>query len=194
MPRTLYYMVPALVASVLLAGVLVSAASAQDSSASDGSVQPSFGGGCTASASIPGYGGIDPAASGGVYTVPKSGVASYIGSVPVEGEDRTTSGKVEIALPLGLPSVSVKSWGSDNTDGNSDVGSVSWDIPSIVPGNVTMTVSGFHSDSGVLCQGRIKIKLDGSGLASTIGLIAVGLTVVSVIGLAWTFLPTGEGD
>jgi hypothetical protein len=178
---------------LVTASLLVSSAGAQGGSASDNSVPPSFTGGCTASADIAGYGTIDPAASGGVYTVPKSGSASYTGTVPVEGDDRTTSGKVEVALPLGLPSISIKSWGGDNTDGNSDSGTVTWDIPSLVPGNVEMTVSGFHQDEGVRCEGRIKIKLDGSGIGSALGLGAIGLTIVSLAGLAWAMIPRGQG-
>ena len=185
----------ALLGGILFAGILsLAIASAQGATASDNTVPPKFTGGCTASASIAGYGTIDPAASGGVYTVPKSGSASYTGSVPVEGQDRTTSGKVEVGLPLGLPSITIKSWGGDNTDGNSDTGDVTWDIPSWVPGNVEMTVSGYHQDEGgVRCEGRIKVKLDGGGLGSAIGLVAVGLTVVSLAGLAWSMFPRGGG-
>jgi len=183
---------PALLGGIFLAGVLgLATATAQGGTASDNTVPPKFTGGCTASASIAGYGSVDPAASGGVYTVPKSGSASYTGSVPVEGEDRTTSGKVEVGLPLGLPSIEIKSWGGDNTDGNSDSGEVSWDIPSWVPGNVEMTVSGYHQDEGVRCDGRIKVKLDGSGLGSALGLGAVGLTIVSLAGLVWSMIPRG---
>lgn len=182
----------ALLGGIFLAGVLgLATATAQGGTASDNTVPPKFTGGCTASASIAGYGSVDPAASGGVYTVPKSGSASYTGSVPVEGEDRTTSGKVEVGLPLGLPSIEIKSWGGDNTDGNSDSGEVSWDIPSWVPGNVEMTVSGYHQDEGVRCDGRIKVKLDGSGLGSALGLGAVGLTIVSLAGLVWSMIPRG---
>ncbi len=176
-----------------LSVALVSIAVAQGSSASNNSVSPSFTGGCTASATIAGFGGVDPAVSGGVYTVPKSGEAKYSGSVPAQGDDRTTNGNVKINLPLGLPGITVKSWSSDKTDGNSDTGTVRWDIPSIVPGNVEMTVSGFHQDEGVRCAGRIKIKLDGRGIASPIGLGTVGLTIVSLAGLIWASTPKPGG-
>lgn len=166
---------------------------AQDGSASDASVPPSFTGGCTARANIEGHGSIDPAASGGVYTVPKSGSASYTGRVPVEGDDRTTSGEVQIKLPLGIPAITIKSWSGDNTDGNSDSGTVSWDIPALVPGNVEMTVSGFHQDEGARCEGRIKVKLDGSGIASAGGLGVLGGTILTLVGLIWTSIPKPGG-
>lgn len=176
---------------LVLAGFTV--VHAQGGSASDNSVPPSFTGGCAASANIAGYGTVDPAVSGGVYTVPKSGSATYTGSVPVQGQDRTTSGKVQVELPLGLPAISIKSWGGDNTDGNSDSGTVTWDIPSWLPGNVELTVSGFHQDEGVRCEGRIKVKLDGGGFAGPIGIAAVALTIVSLAGLAWAMIPRRTG-
>ncbi|MGE0600277.1 MAG: hypothetical protein AB7J35_14095 [Dehalococcoidia bacterium] len=185
--------ITSIVAVFILGGVAgATSVMAQGASASDGSVAPKFTGGCTASATYE-RGTFDPAVSGGVYAIPKSGTANYSGSVPVEGKDRTTSGKVQIALPLGLPSITVKSWSSDNTDLNSDSGSVTWDIPSIVPGNIEMTVSGYHQDQGVRCEGRIKVKLEGGGLSSGLGLGSVGLTIVSLAGLAWSAVPKPGG-
>ena len=178
----------ALAAGALAALSTLAVVQAQGGSASDNSVPPDFSGPCTATANIAGYGSVDPAASGGVYTVPKSGAASYTGSIAVTGEDRVTSGKVEIGLPGGL-SVSIKSWGGDNTDESSDSGTVTWDIPSWVPGNIEMTVSGFHQDEGARCEGSLKIKLDGGFLDGGGGLIALGVTVISVIGLAWAGIP-----
>ena len=165
--------------------------SAQGGSASDGSVSPSLTGGCAAQGNISGYGTVDPAASGGVYTVPKSGSASYTGSVPVEGEDRATNGKVEVALPLGLPAINIKSWSDDDADTSSDSGTVSWDIPDIVPGNVEMEVSGFHQDEGVRCEGRVIVKLDGGGIGSLLGIVSILGTVASFAGLVWSAVPKG---
>lgn len=167
------------------------AALAQGATGSDHTIDPKLTGGCTASATYD-LGTFDPAESGGVYTVPKSGSATYTASVPVTGENRATSGKVEIALPLGLPSITVKSWNDDDTDRNSDSGSVSWDIPSIVPGNVELNVSGYHQDEGARCEGRIKVKLDGSGIGSPVGLASVVLTLVSLAGVVWSAVP-GKG-
>ncbi len=178
-------------ALAILAGV--GAALAQGATGSDHTIAPKLTGGCTASATYE-LGTFDPAESGGVYTVPKSGSASYTASVPVTGDDRTTSGKVEVALPLGLPSITVKSWKSDNTDGSSDSGSVSWDIPSIVPGNVELNVSGYHQDEGARCEGRIKVKLEGSGIGSPVGLASVVLTLASLGGVIWAGMPRKEGQ
>lgn len=179
-------------AACTLAGA--GAAFAQGGSASDGSVSPSFTGGCTAQGTIEGYGTVDPASSGGVYTVPKSGSASYTGSVPVEGDDRPTSGKVEVALPLGLPPINIKSWSNEESDETSDSGSVSWDIPDIVPGNVEMEVSGYHQDVGVRCEGRVVVKLDGGGIGSPLGIASVLGTLASLAGLVWAAVPKRGGS
>ncbi len=173
-----------------LAGLVIALASfALASADTDGSVAPAFSGPCTAQAQIQGFGSIDPAASGGVYTVPKSGSASYIGVVNVSGEDRVTSGKVEVALPGPLPGINIKSWSGDDTDGTSDSGTVTWDLPGWLPGNIEMKVSGFHQDEGARCEGSIIIKLDGSGLASGAGLGMVGLTIIAIAGVAWAGVP-----
>lgn len=183
---------PAILATVALSGAAFATAYAQGATGSDNTVAPKLTGGCSAQATYD-LGTFEPSVSGGVYTVPKSGSASYTASVPVEGDDRTTSGKVEVALPLGLPSITVKSWGGDSTDGNSDSGSVSWDIPSIVPGNVELNVSGYHQDEGVRCEGRIKVKLEGNGATSPIGLGALGLSLVTLAGLVWAGIPKSGG-
>jgi len=183
--------IAAIILPLVLAAGTFAAASAQGATGSDGTIAPKFTGGCTARATY-NLGTFDPAVSGGVYTVPKSGSASYNATVPVEGEDRVTSGKVEVALPLGLPAITVKSWGGDNTDGNSDAGSVSWDIPDLVPGNVELNVSGYHQDEGVRCEGRIKVKLEGSGIGSVPGIVAIGLTLVSFAGAVWSAVPSGK--
>lgn len=166
---------------------------AQDGSASDNTVAPSLVGGCTASGTIDGYGTVDPASSGGVYTVPKSGSASYAGSVPAQGEDRPNHGEVGVELPLGLPRLTIKSWSDEDSDRTADSGVVTWDIPSIVPGNIEMTVSGYHQDVGVRCEGRVVVKLDGGGLGSPLGLGSLAATALALVGLAWAATPTSRG-
>lgn len=179
---------------VLAVGILgATAVRAQDGSASDNTVPADLTGGCTATGNIAGYGVVDPASSGGVYTVPKSGSASYSGSVPVQGEDRPNNGEVGVELPLGLPRLNIKSWSDEDSDRTADSGTVTWDIPSIIPGNIEMTVSGFHQDVGVRCEGSIVVKLDGGGIASPLGLGALAMTALAVVGLVWAATPTHGG-
>jgi hypothetical protein len=125
--------------------------------------------------------------------VPKSGTASYTGSVPAQGEDRPNHGKVEVALPLGLPAITIKSWSDEDSDRTSDAGTVSWDIPDIVPGNIEMEVSGFHQDVGVRCEGRVVVKLDGGGIGSPLGIVSVLGTLGALAGLVWSAIPKGGG-
>jgi hypothetical protein len=134
---------------------------------------------------------IDPSASGGVYTAPHSGSASYTGSISVPAEPRAFSGSVWVKMPPGVPSITIKTWGDDDGENVSDSGTVTWDIPSVVPGGLTVTVSGVHNDAGATCTGSIKVKLDGSITDSPVGLATIALTILSGIGLLWSAIPKG---
>ena len=52
-------------------------------------------------------------------------------------------------------------------------------------------MSGYHQDQGVRCEGRIKVKLEGSGIGSPAGIVSVALTILSFAGLAWSAVPKG---
>lgn len=174
--------------ALLIAAVGTGFAGAQ--TASDRSVSPDLVGACSVQATIEGYGSIDPSASGGVYTIPHSGSASYTASVAVSGEDRTISGAVSVSTPPFIPSIDIHDpWEDTEADGNSDTGMVEWDIPSWVPGGITMTVSGFHNDEGVSCTGSIQVKLDGGITDSPIGVISLVMTVLTAIGLLGAAIP-----
>jgi hypothetical protein len=73
----------------------------------------------------------------------------------------------------------------------SDSGSVTWDIPTIVPGGVTVTVSGEHNDTGATCSGSIQVKLDGGITDSVAGLASIALTVLTGAGLLGAAIPKG---
>jgi len=69
---------------------------------------------------------------------------------------------------------------------------VSWDIPSIVPGGLAVTVSGVHHDAGgVTCTGSITVKLDGGITDSVAGLASIALTVLTGAGLLGAAIPKG---
>jgi hypothetical protein len=66
---------------------------------------------------------------------------------------------------------------------------VEWDIPSWVPGGVTLTVSGFHNDEGVSCSGSIKVKLDGGLFESPVGIATLLLTALAGLGMLGAAIP-----
>lgn len=168
----------------------LSVASAQGPS-SDGTVAPDFSGPpCTVSATIEGTGAvIDPAASGGVYTAPLEGSASYVGSIAVAAEERPINGRVWVETPPGIPSFTLKSWQDDDAEKVSDSGSVTWSIPSIVPRGVIVTVAGFHNDAGTGCNGSIQVKLEGDFFDSPLGAVSLALTVFFGVGALFAAIP-----
>jgi hypothetical protein len=178
----------ALTALLVLAIVGTGIASAQ--TASDGSLDPDLEGPCSVQATIPGVGTIDPSASGGVYTVPHQGSATYTASINVSGEDRMIDGAVTVSTPPGIPSFDIRDpWQDDSADENSDTDTVDWDIPSWVPGGITMTVSGFHNDEGASCSGSIHVKLEGGITDSPLGIISLVMTVLTGLGLIGAAFP-----
>ena len=188
---------PALKSRLLVAvpalGVLsvasLSAVSAQGS-ASDGTVAADFSGPCTVSAVILETGAaIDPVASGGVYSAPLQGSASYEGSIAAAAEERPNDGQVTVATPPGLPSFTLKSWSDDDGVTVSDSGTVTWDIPSFVPRGVIVTVSGYHNDVGARCEGSIQVKLEGGFFDSPVGPASLVLTVLFGLGMLFAAVP-----
>ena len=71
-------------------------------------------------------------------------------------------GAVSVSTPPGIPSINIHDPWDGEADENSDTDMVDWDIPSWVPGGITLTVSGYHNDEGASCSGSIKVKLDGN--------------------------------
>ena len=177
-------------AAALLLVIAAGTGGVSAQTASDGAVEPDLTGPCSVQATIPGVGTIDPSASGGVYTVPHSGSADYIASIAVSGEDRSIDGAVTVSTPPGIPSIDLRDpWQDDAADENSDTDTVEWDIPSWVPGGITLTVSGFHNDEGVSCTGSIKVKLDGGLFDSPLGVAVVVLTVIAGLSLLGAAVP-----
>ncbi len=183
----------AMLVGVLAVPFAISGVSAQpDTSASDGSRAADMNPNCFVSGAIEGSGGYDPAASGGVYTVPIAGSASYDGGVIVDvpDEGREISGAVSVALPLGF-SVGIRDWSDDDATGTTANGDVTWDLPDATPRGVPMTVSGFHNESGSpYCDGSISVKLEGGLLDSATGLVTAAITVITGVLTALTGIPS----
>jgi hypothetical protein len=184
-----------IVVGVVLIGVLASTGVVHaQPTASDGTVAADLDGPCTATATINETGAtVDPSASGGVYTAPFEGSASYTGSIAVPAEPRAFSGRVWVETPPGIPSITIKDWSDDDGENVSDSGTVDWSIPQIVPGGVTVTVSGVHNDASATCTGSIKVELEGGFMDSPVGPASVALTVLTGLGLAWAAFPVRGG-
>lgn len=176
-------------ALVALIGASLSVASAQGS-ASDGTVPVDFNGPCTVSATILETGAvIDPRESGGVYSAPLQGSASYEGSIAVAAEERPNNGQVTVATPPGVPAFTLKRWSDDDGVTVSDSGTVTWDIPSFVPRGIIVTVSGYHIDVGARCDGSIQVKLEGGFFDSPVGPASLVLTVLFGLGMLFAAVP-----
>lgn len=159
-------------------------------SGSDGTVPPNLEGPCNVTATISETGtNIDPSASGGVYSAPLSGSASYNGSIAVDpGEGRAIDGRVWVVTPPGLPSVTLKSWQDEDAENVSDAGTVTWDLPNLLPRGIEVTVEGFHNDEQN-CTGSITVKVDGGIFDSATGIGSAILTVIAGAGLLYAGVP-----
>ena len=159
-------------------------------SASDNSRAPDFSGPCEVSATLDSGGAVNPKTSGGVYTVNHKGSASYMGSIAQPTVPRAHSGSVKVSTPPFIPSINLKSpWGEDDAVTTSDSGTVSWDIPSWVPGGIEVTVSGSHSDGTLVCKGSVVVKLDGSITSGALGIGSIILTALAGLAMLWTWVP-----
>lgn len=159
---------------------------------SDGTVPANLNGPCEVFATISGSGAtVDPAASGGVYTVPIDGSASYNGSIAVPAEERPVNGSVWVVTPPGFPSITIRSWDDPYATTVSDAGSVSWSLPGALPRGIELTVEGFHNDAAS-CDGSIVVKLEGGPLDSPVGVASVVLTFVTAGGLLFVAVPVAR--
>jgi hypothetical protein len=169
---------------------VVGVASAQ-AAGSDGSVAARLTGPCQVTATIVGTGTtIDPSSSGGVYTVPLSGSATYSGSIAVPAEERAAGGSVWVVTPPGIPSFTLKSWDDPEAETVADSGEVSWDLPGALPRGIKFTVEGVHNDTAT-CTGAITVKVEGGITDSPVGLASVALTLVTALGLGFAAIPRG---
>ena len=186
--RTRYFVMVAAGLLALGAGTVAYAApSGPGPHGSSGSMELS--GPCTATATIDQTGTvIDPKASNDLKA-PIKGSASYSASISGVTAPRAEGGEVHVALPPGLPSVTIKSWADDKAKATSDSGDVSWDLPSALPRGITVKASGVQNDQGASCSGWMNVKLDGSITDSPAGPASLALTVVFLVGAAWAAIP-----
>jgi hypothetical protein len=144
------------------------------------------------------FGKITPKTNSGVYTVPIKGAAAYTGQldgVSEPDEGRAHNGFITVALPslvraLGISDPTIKTWNEEDSTSVADAGSITWDLPGVIPRGVEMTVSGSHNDPLGSCTGSISVKLDGGLLDSAAGVAtAVGTVLLGALTLL-TGIPT----
>lgn len=175
------------IATLFGLGVVLVGAGAASAQAFPDDHPPNAKGECTARAEISNGVTVDPYVSGGTYTIPLEGSATYTATTPYSGPERRIQGSVKIKTPPGIPDISFDDkwdWDTDSTE-TSDSDTVDWEFPSSLPRGVEMTVEGEHVDGGgIRCSGSIKIEFEGGFFDSPIGWVAVGGTVVSGTGVA----------
>jgi hypothetical protein len=150
-------------------------------------INPPISGPCQVTATISGEGAAE---ADGVYTIPHEGSASYVASISTDDEDRPHNGQVQAQTPIPGLNIDIHDPWSGEADGNSDSGTVDWDIPSWVPGGIEINVSGFHNDTAGNCSGSATFKLDGGILDSPAGIASLVLTALFGLGLIGSALPT----
>lgn len=125
-------------------------------------------------------------ASSESITIPAKSTVNWAGAViktvPADAP-RTVTGEVRLELPF--TSVVLGEWNTTGTDtGNS--GFYDYDVPGLLAG-FDVTFSGEHFEpEGLWCSGKVTIQVEGS---NPLALPAVGLTIISVVGVALSIRP-----
>jgi len=154
--------------------------------------------GCTAVAVFPDGTVVDPA-QGDVFTIPRSGSgvewSGSLGDGAAETEPRIHSGRLEVKLPpladsiVGLfvddSETEVRVWGDADATTTAEMGVDGYSLPDWLPAGAEVRVEGVHFDDVQSCEGWVILKLDGSPWSSPTTWIAVGGSVLSLIGLVW---------
>lgn len=158
---------------------------------------PNATGPCTADALLSNGTVIDPYTSSGPYEVPLAGSAEYSGTIGdgADRDERAFSGEVVIKTPPLFPDVVITdSWKWNGTGpGQSDEGTVTWDLPGWIPRDVEVTVEGFHQDDGARCEGSIVIELEGGLTDSPLAPAALGGTALALAGVGFSMVPRRGG-
>ena len=116
-----------------------------------------------------------------VVVIPLKDRVDWQGSIDITPHDRAVSGNVRIKMPWPLPSVTVESWGKNGKKAHAvdNRGIESYDLPSVIPRGVELTVQGAHNDDGASCNGSLRIEVEGSATKSWLVWPALGATVVA---------------
>ncbi|MCZ7535275.1 MAG: hypothetical protein M5T61_04570 [Acidimicrobiia bacterium] len=125
---------------------------------------------------------VDPTSTDKVEIPAKDDIA-WTGSVPgKKSDERPISGSVEVAFPPPIGKITVGSWSSDSsTYENADT--YSYDVPSVVAG-FDIPVTGNHHEPGVICSGKVVVRVKGGGFGNPLALASLAFTIISLVGVS----------
>lgn len=158
---------------------------------------PNATGDCQARATLSNGVTVDPYQSSGVYEIPLSGTADYTGQVGdgSERDEREFSGQVVVKTPPGFPDIELAdawTWSGSGT-GQSDSGTVDWDLPDVMPRGVPFKVEGFHQDDAIRCEGWVQVEIEGGLFDSPLAPAALAGTALAMAGVGASMITRRGG-
>lgn len=129
---------------------------------------------------------IDAATATGVITIPRKDTVDWQGSVAAP--PGVYSGSVWVELPPPFGEVEVDSWSGDSQT-TSNAGSHEYDLPSLVPAGVEITIAGEHADENGQCSGSVKVQLEGGAFDSPLTAVSLAGTALTGFGVAVALRP-----
>jgi hypothetical protein len=119
-----------------------------------------------------------------VVEIPRADEVSWSGSVvgPADGSSRDVAGRVALALPPPFGSINLADWGGQATDVQRS-GTYAYDLPSVVPSGVTLTLLASHDESGQRhCTATVGVIIPGGPFDSPLIWVAlIGLLLVGAV-------------
>lgn len=110
-----------------------------------------------------------------VVVVPRSDTVQWSGSSPATSG--TYAGSVSVDLPFPLGAVEIEQW-SGTIVTNTNAGTDTYDLPSVIPGGVEFVVSATHTDTAGTCAGSVRVKIEGGAFGSALTPVALVVTLV----------------
>jgi len=144
-----------------------------------GSSQPvaaDLSGACEGSAVWQDSGLAVDATDSGVVTIPRKDVVDWQGSVSSPPGDY--SGSIWLELPPPFGKVEIDSWGGSSSN-TANSGTKDYDIPKLVPAGVEFKVAGEHVDANGVCEGSVRLEIEGGAFDSPIVWGALALTALT---------------
>lgn len=122
-----------------------------------------------------------------VVVIPRSDTVDWEGAVAAP--PGVYIGAIGLDLPPPFGDIGIDSWDGESDDDTSNAGSKEYDLPSFVPAGVEFKVVGFHDDENGVCDGYVRLEIDGGPFDSPAAPISLAGTVVTGAGLAGTLRP-----
>ena len=113
-----------------------------------------------------------------VIVIPRADDVEWEVSNPTA--EGTLTGYVRANLPFPFGSIQLRSWGGEVVDKSSS-GTSDYDLPSIIPGGVTIKLTVNQTDQGGACTAVFTLKLEGGPWGSVLSLASLGLTLLALL-------------